>query len=67
MRWLESLLRKCQHAFAVQFEGSLCCHIPASCRSLRDEDRASYNYADENEEGYPDLASKLVGLFLVFI
>eukprot|EP01032_Pedospumella_encystans_P014125 gene14125-16246_t len=45
LKWLETLLQKCTHAFSVQLDGSLCTHSP-------------YNQECQDEDA-PDLAGKL--------
>ena len=53
LKWLETLLQKCTHAFSVQLDGSLCTH-------------SSYNNNDNSQkEDVPDLAGKLVSVCLL--
>ena len=52
LKWLETLLQKCTHAFSVQLDGSLCTHSPCN------------NHDNSQDEDAPDLAGKLVSVCL---
>ena len=68
LKWLECLLVKCKHAFAVQMDGSLCSQVPpltavtTMSRDHREVDADRDNSHDHVEvDDTPDLAGKLVG------
>lgn len=58
LKWLEVLLLKCQHAFSVQLDGSIC------CRTLNTEQLYNYNNDDDINAtvklDIPDVSMKLV-------